>query len=440
MFKNKLSEILTFRSKKTGKIFFGWYTILGSAISDGWQAAAWIYGFGIYFKPLMNDFGWSRAETSAASSFGRIEGALEGPIGGIASDRYGPRNVYLLGAFLSGLGFILMYFINSLIGFYAVWLIAALGFNLGWSLPLDVAIANWFVKKRGTVLSIARLGRVIGGTLIPPLMAILLISVGWRVSFLILGILNWVIGGLIGALLIKPKRPEFYGLLPDGEELEEGAPSDSDSLIERGREYSKKVGEVEFTIKKAVKTRAFWVVAIGTIFAGMVYSVIQTHLVNFLTDNNYDAVLAASLVGLMVFFSVPGRLLGGIVGDRLHKNNMRYLQVTSSLCNALGLFLLVLSNNMYIILLALLFFGLGVGINSSATPVLVGRFFGRKIYGTVNGTIALIGLPVSVLIPVYAGWVYDTTGSYLPAFSSIAILAVLGSIFYLFATPPKDEP
>jgi len=424
-----------FRSKKTGKIFFGWYTVLASAISDAWQSAAWIYGFGIFFKPLMSDFGWTRAQTAAASSFGRMEGALEGPFAGMATDRFGPKPIYLIGAFLAGLGFCLMYFINSLVMFYIVWVITAVGFNLGWSRSLDTAIANWFVKKRGTVLSLARLGRVIGGSILTPFLSILLIRIGWRVTFIILGLLSWVIGGFIGMFMVKKQRPEYYGLLPDGEEYGDEE-TDTASLLKAGEEYSAQLGEYEFNTWQALKTRAFLMLTLGALLTGMIFPAVSVHIVPHLTDMGMDPVVAAAALGFMVLMSMPGRLIGGIVADRLPKDRIRYLMVLSAVSYALGMLILLVTKTVSMVFLYLFFFGMGIGLNSTSNPVLIGRYYGRKRYGTISGSIAMIGLPVSLISPIFAGWMYDVTGSYAGAFKLSLFLAAFGIIFYVFAKPP----
>jgi MFS family permease len=132
-------------------IYPGWWTVFASGIMTGWGWGAWGYGFGAYFKPLIEEFGWTRAQLSAAYSLNRLEGGLEGPFGGFFTDKYGPRIVNFIGYFMAGLGLIIMYFVNNLWAFLLIWgFIVSLGFNLGMLGPLETAIANWFVKKRGS--------------------------------------------------------------------------------------------------------------------------------------------------------------------------------------------------------------------------------------------------------------------------------------------------
>jgi sugar phosphate permease len=429
---------LSYFKTEDGNIFFGWYTVLVSSLTGVWQAGTWYYGFGAYFKPLSEEFGWTRATTSALWSLGRFEGGLEGPFGGIATDRWGPRAIHFIGVILSGLGFVLMYFTRDFATCMIFWVIASIGFNLGYAGPLDKAVTEWFVKKRGMAITIGRLGRVVGGTIMPPIMTFLLLGYGWRFSFVILGVVTWIIGIPTAWYLIKPRRPEYYGMLPDGEPA---TTTDTEELIKIGEEYSASLGEYEFTTKQAFKTSALWIPEIADFFAAGIYPAVAVHLIPFLTDRGVDPVLAAAATGFMVFMSTPGRIIGGVVADRLSTKNIKYLMMGSNLCYAIGMLLMVTlvtrSQNMLSIYVTIAFFGLGIGIRTTAKPAMVSRFFGRKNYGTITGVQALIILPSQIGAPIFAGWIYDVTGSYTQAFTTTLGLAIIGVVLYIFAHPPK---
>lgn len=433
----KLREIFNFEMKKGG-IFFGWYTVLTHFVASLWEAGTFFYGFGAYFKPLGDEFGWSRAATSSLWSFGRFEGAVEGPFGGIATDKWGPRTVHLVGVFLSGLGYCLMYFTRDFITAFIFWIITSIGFNLGYPGPLDKALTEWFIRKRGTALSTTRIGRAIGGSIMPTFMTLLLISQGWRVAFVILGILTWIINLPMAWFLVKGHRPEYYGLMPDGEEVKEGI-TDVDSVIKAGEAYSKNLGEYEFTWREAIKTTAFWMPQFAAIFSSLYYA-IAVHIIPFLTDRGVDPVLAAGAMGFMVLMSTPGRIIGGVIVDRLSTERVKYTLVSSSLAYAIGMIImlsLAISRGGLFIYASLALFGLGIGIAATARTLMMARYFGRKNFGTITGIQSMMGLPSTLIVPIYAGWVYDVTGSYVPGFTLLLVLDIVGIILYLFSNPPK---
>jgi len=438
MTSSKKKDYLSYFRKKDGKIFFGWYTVLVSSLTGVWQAGTWYYGFGAYFKPLSEEFGWSRATTASLWSLGRFEGGLEGPFGGIATDRWGPRIIHLIGVFLSGLGFILMYFTRDFTTCMIFWVIASIGFNLGYAGPLDKAVTDWFVKKRGMAITIGRLGRVLGGTIMPPIMTFLLLGYGWRLSFVIMGVITWIIGLPTAWYLIKSHRPEYYGMLPDGETP---TTTNTEDLIKVGELYTQELGEYEFTTKEAFKTKALWIPEIADLFSSWLYPSVSVHLIPFLTDMGVSPVLAAAAMGFMVFMSTPGRVIGGVVADRLSTKNIKYLMMGSSLSYSLGMIIMVMlvttTKAPIFIYTAISLFGIGIGIQTTAKPAMVSRFFGRKNYGTITGIQALIILPAQIGAPIFAGWIFDVTGSYTQAFTTTLILTLIGAVLYFFAQPPQ---
>jgi len=138
-------------TSKCPEVFFGWWTVLVGSLLSAWGIGFQVHGFSALFKPIASEFGFSRAATSVATSIGKLGYGLESPLTGWLVDRFGPRLLITIGMFIAGLGLILMNFINSLWTFYVVWgVILGTGINIGLEIPVDKAIASWFVKKRGS--------------------------------------------------------------------------------------------------------------------------------------------------------------------------------------------------------------------------------------------------------------------------------------------------
>jgi MFS family permease len=430
--------------KNLSNIFFGWWTVLATGIMAGYGSGVWSYGFGSYFQPIQEEFGWTRAQLSAAHSLGRLEGGVEGPFGGFLTDKYGPRVVNLLGEFMAGLGLILMYFVNSFWMFLFVWgFLVSVGFNLAGFGPLETALSNWFIKKRGLAIG---LGRFIFGIMtgvILPVMSFLLYAYGWRSAFLIAGFGTWIIGIPLTWFFVKPKRPEYYGLLPDGvkeiqsENLDITVNNDGESMIDAGVEYAKQYGEIEFTVRQIMRVRAFWIMVIAGILYSVSWSVVQLHHVPHLIDVGIDPVVAAGALGTMVVVSAPGRLLGGVLMDRIPSDKIKYVFFAVNTAQVLELFIFLFAKTMSMVYVFVGLYGFTMGIRYVLTPLTRGRFFGRKAYGSIQGISSLMTLPSSIFSPIYAGWMYDVTGSYQAVLiQGIALLAI-ASVTFLFMTPPK---
>jgi len=142
-------------------------------------------------------------------------------------------------------------------------------------------------------------------------------------------------------------------------------------------------------------------------------------------------------MGMMVFFTVPARFLGGVIADRVSKNRMPFLLAGSFLFQAAGIGAFCLSPSIATVYVMLILYGFGSGASTPLYLLILARFFGRKAYGSIHGSTNLIRAPIQFASPIYAGWVYDTTGSYMTAFVVFAVTAALATAVMLFAHPPK---
>ncbi len=425
------------KRRRFPKIFFGWWTVVGGGFLALWGFGFHIWGFSALFKPLAAELGLTRAMTSVPAAVARLEGGFEAPVSGWLSDRFGPRVVILLGIFVIGLGLLLMYFINSFWSYFVVWaIIVATGSNFALTIPIEKAVTDWFVKKRGLAIGIRWVFTGSAGVLMTPLVAWLIITEGWRMACVTGGLVMLVVGLLLSWFCFKPHRPEYYGLLPDGAETEEEV-AEARQMIERGVEYAAEIEEVEFTLRQAMRTPAYWLIAVSTAFDGMVVGTIIFHSIPLLTDMGLDSVRAAALTGVLVIAMLPAMFSGGFFADRIKRGNLRFLMGGAMFMEATGitLFLLNPSIPMFCAWYALHY--LGVGLGATIRSIMQGRYFGRKAFGSIRGITMLVTAPFGMLAPVYTGWIFDTTGSYTTAFIVFAVVLAVGATAILFAFPPK---
>ncbi len=151
------------------KIFYGWWIVLATNAICLIGFGTWLYSFGVFFKPMMNEFGWTRAMTSGAASLRSIEGGVAGPVVGWAVDKYGARRVIMFGGFVSGLGFAMMPFVNSLLGFYLAYgIVVSIGMSAMLYLPAFTVIAKWFRRRLSRALACSRSAPGWGDSSAPP--------------------------------------------------------------------------------------------------------------------------------------------------------------------------------------------------------------------------------------------------------------------------------
>ncbi len=419
------------------KIFFGWWTVLAGGLLSFWGHGFYTFGFSALFKPVASELGFSRAATSVPASIGRMEGGFEAPLSGWITDRFGPKRIVLPGVFFMSLSLILMKFVDSLWAFYVVWgVILGTGINIAVSVPMDTAIANWFVKKRGSAISIKWVLSGLGGVIVLPLITLLIITQGWRMTCVIGGLVMGLIGLPLAWFSLKDHRPEYYGLLPDGATVE-GEPTDTSQMIDRGVKYATEAEEVEFTLRQAMRTPTYWLLLVASACHSLAGPPLYIHIVPFLTDIGVKPLVAAGMLAMMIGIGIPTRFVGGFLADRVRKSHLRFLMAGAYLLEAGGIALFLLNQTIPMIYAFFILYGLGAGATLGLMNPMRARYFGRKAFGSIGGSSALFMMPIGVLAPVYFGWVYDTTGSYITAFTLLAALLAFATVLASFILPPK---
>jgi hypothetical protein len=178
-------------SPRRSRFFYGWWIAISAAIMHFFGGGTFYYGFTVFFNPIRESFGWNATVTSVAFTLQRLEGGIMGPIAGYMVDRFGPRRLMMAGWVVVGVGFILMSRISSLWGFYGTFVIIATGSSFASGMMSNVAIANWFNKKRSRALTTAFIGPGLCGLLVPVL-ASLNNRFGWQHTLFLIGIGLWL--------------------------------------------------------------------------------------------------------------------------------------------------------------------------------------------------------------------------------------------------------
>lgn len=401
------------------------------------QNAYQVWGLSALFKPISEELGFSRAATSVVQSIGRFEGGIEGPLLGWMSDKFGPRWIMFSGVIVFGIALILMNYIHALWAYYLVWgVMLGIAQNMTTTTPLRTAISNWFVRKRGaaqgTQMTLSGLSAVIG----LPLITWLIITRGWRMTCVFGGILVLLVGLPLVWFFVKQRRPEYYGLLPDGAKVETTEAA-TKPMLDRGVQYAAQVYEVEFTLRQALRTPTFWLLTIVQIARSMAAPALNLHSIPFLTDIGLGAMVAAGMVSIRVLVGLPARFFGGVLLDRIRKDRMRFVMASAYSLEAIGTGIFLLYPTVTMIWVWFLIYGVGAGLSTAVVNPLKGRYFGRKAIGSITGVSQALITPAAIIAPIYFGWVHDTTGSYMGAFTLVAVTIGFSAIMAAFVRPPK---
>ena len=422
-----MSDDRGLRSRFRG-VFYGYWVLLIGVVLHAMGAGEYFYGFSVFYTPILQEFGWSSAVVAGAFSLSRLEGGIEGPIVGWLVDRYGSRKLMFVGVILTALGFFAMTRVDSVVMLYLVYGgLLSIGHNTGFTHAMGNLIAQWFVKKRGRAMSIYTMSAGIGGALIVPLLARSVTLNGWRTTALLCGA-SYLVIGLPLTYLAKDK-PEDMGLLPDGE-----SPS-SGGTTPLGVTELQLESEPDYSARDVLRTRAFWTLMLGESFRSFLLGSLVLHQIPYLVSIGISGETAATILGLMITLSIPGRLVFGSLGDYTSK---RLLLVLVMSLQAVGIFIFSQAKGVLGAYLFVVIYGIGYG---GAIPLLYAfraDLFGRKRFASISGFAAPFRMIGSVVGPIFAGYIYDVYGDYRFAFNVFTVLALLSAATFYFVRPIKN--
>jgi MFS family permease len=319
--------------------------------------------------------------------------------------------------------------VHSLLTFYLAFLVLAIGSSLAGFMAVSASVANWFVRRRATAMGIAMAGMGVGGLLVPGL-AWCLAVFGWRAVAFSSGIAVVVIGLPAAQLMLH--RPEDHGYLPDGATpVGPRQTARSTSAVAASRNN-------EFTAMEAMRTSAFWLLAVGHAAALLVVGAVMVHLVSHTVEGvDLSLETAGMVIAVLTCMDIAGRLAGGFVGDQINK---RVGVAGCLLGHAVALVVLAYAPNLPMVLLFSVIHGLAWGVRGPLLMALRADYFGRSSYGTITGFSSLIMMSGMVVGPILAGFMADRFGDYRMGFTILAGLAGLSSLLFLLAQAPTKPP
>jgi OFA family oxalate/formate antiporter-like MFS transporter len=399
------------RRRTAGRPFYGWLVVAASFgilfVAYGIQ-----FSYGVFLPAMEAETGWDRTSLSLAFSFYVLLYSALGAASGWCTDRWGPRRVMAVGALLLGGGLILTSRVGALWQLYlSLGVIAALGMSAVY-VPSSATVVRWFVRRRGLALGIASSGQGFGNLLVPPLAALLMAGYGWRATYLLLALVGAALILLLTSLMVRD--PERLGLHADGA---------TPSPAPKPTMSTQAPAELVWTAAEARRTRAFWLLTAVYTMTFLVVFMPMVHLVPFALDLGIAPVRAAMVLSLIGAGSLAGRLLSGIVSDRLGR--LATLGVGLSV-QALAFVGFLCSSGAGLLYPSALVFGFAYGGSSVLLPAIVGDFFGRLSVGAILGLLWAIAASAAAFGPLIAGYLYDVTGSYGGAFALSAGLNLTG--------------
>lgn len=459
--------------------FYGWRLLAAAGTIQLMLGALLTQSFGLYVAAIGQEMGWSKATLAGAAALQSVESALIGPVLGWLLDRLGTQVAIRWGLVTFGAGLMLMSQVDSVALFYLAAVLMAVGASLGGYFALSVTIVHWFQVHRARALSALSVGLACGG-LVVPLIAASMQRYGWRVTALASGAFVIVAGWALARVIHG--RPEDVGqrvdgappVLPlaqagvataDGRADAAGVPlraypadtrrasdattaatastvSDacaaSETPVAAGAGPTAPLAEPAFTAAQALRTRAFWLLAMGHGLALLVVTAVNVHAVSHMTQGVGISVTDAGwIITLMTLAQLGGVLFGVAAGDRFDK---RHVTAACMFAHAAGLLCLTWSTQMGHLVAFALLHGVAWGLRGPLMQAMRADYFGRRAIGAIFGLSATIVAVGQICGPMMAGVMADLTGDYRVGFTVIALMALAGSWAFLQARRPPPGP
>ena len=405
--------------------YYGWL-IVGLGFFSAIFSVGLIWATSIFAVPMQADLGWSRSSIFFAVSLrGWMGIAITPLIGGYLDARHGVRILALIGGLLNALSLILISGVEAQWQFILLFGVLG-GVAQACQAGIAVTVAKWFIRKRGMAVSVSTMGGGLAALVMPQLLTTLDGLVGWRGSWLVLGVLAFLFTAL--PVLILRRQPEDIGLLPDGDK----------EPAAQGGGGPRREEEVSFTRREAVRTKTFWILMVGVAVGALAANGIPVSFVNIFVDRGLAVDTAATALVAYGIASMTAKIAWGWLANRLH------LRVVLLLLTAYGMLaipsILLVPNSVGSPALAYGFvIGFYVGAYIPLHGLVWATYFGRAHLGAING----VGRPLSAALlsggPFILASSRDAFGSYTVGLL-IATAAVAIAFLAMYVVRPPRPP
>jgi len=404
-------------SEKKPRIFYG-YVVVASSLSIMAIIHGTFTSFGVFFNPLITEFGWSRAMLSGANSLGFFIMGSMAVIMGTLLDKLGPRKIMIACTSLFCLGHLLFSQVTALWQIFVFYAVVGIGLSASDVVPLSTVV-RWFVKKRSMMSGITKVGTGLGMTIMPLVANGLINAFGWRNAYIILGILVLVIVLPLARLLRRD--PTEIGELPDGEQLL----ANQSPRLEEG-----------LSLREALRTWQFWLVCCMYLVIMLFTQTMVVHVVPYAVDIGASATQAAGVAAMVGGVSMLGRIVLGFAGDRI--GNKRAL-IVCFLIMITALSWLQLSREVWRLYLFAVIYGFSHGGFFALVSPTVAGLFGTLHQGSLLGFVIFCFTIGGSIGPILTGAIFDITGSYRLAFLLLLVFAIIGMILAVLLKPVKGR-
>ncbi len=396
-------------------IFYGYVVVFAAFVS---MIVLWAvyYSFGVFFKPILHEFGWTSAMTSGAFSLSSLVSGFLTIFMGFLTDKIGPRKVMSLCGSLLGLGYILMSKVDSAWQIY-LYFGVIVGAGMGGSfVPVMTTVARWFEDRRGLMTGIVTAGIGIGAFVGPPVASRLIGAYGWRISFLILGIT--VLALIVLSAQLFKRDPAETGDVPYGSE--------------KGGQGGFQGQDAGLSMGQALHTWQAWVLFSMIVCFGYSVFAVMVHIAPHAMELGISASRAAGILAAIGGVSIIGKVALGRAGDTI--GSRRVFMIGFIIMSA-ALFWLGSAKLAWGLYIFACFFGFAYGGCAASEAPMVAELFGLRSHGSIMGLVGASFTFGGAVGPFLTGYIFDVTGAYLVGIYVCLALCLVGFVLATLLKP-----
>lgn len=415
--------------------YYGWVILaVASVPSFGARPVMAVATLSVFVVPMTDEFGWSRGQFSGAVSLGALFGLMVSPFAGRLIDRYGSGVMLSASSAVVGLCAIGLSLTSPIWSFYALYVPGRAVFSSPLELGTSTAVSNWFIRRRPMGLAYMGIIQGIGLTIFPVIAQVLIDGWGWRTAWLAVGIFT-LSTGIIPVLLLMARRPEDMGLEADPEKGWRAGPDSG--ITAAGAPPPASNTESNYTVRQALATRAFWLLALFSVFGFVVQAGVSLHQVPHYIGQGVPTALAALTASTFAFGQVPGGVFWSLLARRVP---LRVLLSVAAATMAVGAIGTGFSSSLSTGIPMGFLLGVGVGGIHLLLRLTWADYYGRLHLGSIRGLTLPAQIGGQAIGPIVAGFMFDSTGGYQTPFTVFGIIVAFAAVMVLAATPPGPLP
>jgi MFS family permease len=402
------------------KYFYGYNIVAAGFAIQGVSIGA-LFAYGVFFKEFQAEFGWSRATISGASSLAFFIMGAAGILAGRLNDRIGPKILVAFSGISLGMGYLLMSYMQAPWQLFLLYgLLVGVGYSTHDVITLST-VARWFVKRRGMMSGIVKVGTGCGQLCVPLIATALIAAYGWRTSCFVIGAA--ALTALVAVSRVMRRDPRAMGLLPDG-----GNGGSAASVADPD--------EGGLTLREAMRTRQFWTLCVVEFAIFTCLLTVIVHVVPHARDLGLAPSIAAGVLATIGGVSMLGRFTMGTINDGI--GGRRSLIICFTILIG-GLAWLQVSGSIWMLFIFAAIYGFAHGGLFTVMSPTVAELFGTGSHGLLFGLVLFSGTLGGAAGPLMAGRIFDLTGSYRLVFIILTVMALLGAVLITTLRPPTRK-